>query len=555
MKERNRISARLSVPAALIFEDSREEATILHNLCKLAFERTADIRPIIGSASAGIDYFDGIAETLAEGCLVFLDVCLESDVAIHSGRRVAQHIREKRPDMPIIIYSMRGDLAVCMDLFANGLVDGVVDKDQILRETHSVLAFNSAVHEAISRRQERTVGPIIVEPSCFPKEGSYEEWLSFELLSRIGNDEVARLIAKCVEGATSARVEYMSPGFSGSLVARAIVERREGPTVDVVLKFDRNAMNLAADHRYLKDVGAIFGRVIPHLRPEGIQSGYAGWYAYAMERVTGKPLSDLLDPDSGPGLITSILDVLKSLYDNQKLEKNWNIFNSQWCTDSEKASILVELHRHAALIRRHRAQEATEMEAMKKFVMKEELYDKTLPEIKRILGELPAIYQHGDLHMNNIIVDKRNTNSIICLIDWARYGAYPLGTDFSRLESEFRLRVVGVADCTAFDLNNVPRWIEADNVLYSDINKVAPLPHDIGKLECGDCLERIRVEAQNQMNRCDSPEIRRRLSWWYYFSLFRNYLKAFSYGRIPEARRVCAFATAVRLGKNLAEAL
>jgi hypothetical protein len=91
--------------------------------------------------------------------------------------------------------------------------------------------------------------------------------------------------------------------------------------------------------------------------------------------------------------------------------------------------------------------------------------------------------------------------------------------------------------------------------MQSDISKLEIPYEEIEVKKWRKCLAHIRKEAYFQIQRTEDLHERNLLLWWYFFTLFRNYLKAYGYGRLPLAKRIWAIVCAIRLGKNLAEKL
>jgi Phosphotransferase enzyme family len=472
MKTKNEIQDRVAVPGALIIENTEREAEVLMRLCEDAFEMQTWIKSIVGDgASHVLRQFQDIRDAIPIGAVVFLDICLERDPKMHTGKDVARDIRALRPDLAILIYSRRADLSVCVELLAEeGLADWMIEKVPIESRRLSTLAFNAAVQKAIRRNSARGWSEMKVFPRTRSDVTRPDDWLVLELLSRVGCDEVARLIRRCIGGATTARLEYMSPGFSGAAVVRALVERANERAVDVVLKLSRDRPALETDRRHINDLGAIGpGHLLPHLRQEGIGAGSEGWFAYAMERVPGKPLARLLDTGRGATFLKLVLDEMRDWYNSKEPTKS-DPLASLILSDSERACVIAQLHEVNPLIKRYWPPGGMREEQVQRFLENGELPGKSQNLIVETLGELPGTLQHGDLHADNILIEEAAGGQIkLRLIDWARYGLHPLGADFARLESQLRLRVVGKADSSAYDIQRIAEWQASDGLLHCDM--------------------------------------------------------------------------------------
>jgi hypothetical protein len=554
MTEMQQAPRRLAVAAVIVIENSKGEADHLIQLCRRSFAMPVDIKTFIGK-NAEVILFD-LKNSIASfppRSVVFLDICLEPDPGVHSGREVAQFIRDNRSDIAIILYSVRADRAICDELTRAGLVDAVAEKELIVQDRHSSDAFNTRVENAMKMRPNRSPFVVKVEPHA----GSVSEirvWLMIELISRIGRDDLSDLIGACVKGAIEADLEYLAPGFSGSHVMRAKVKRSNQQLLDIVLKLTRDFKALSADLNHISEVGAIPRRLLPHLRTEGIQSSQYGWHGYAMERVSGAPLADLINTDKSATLTSKVLESVRQLYQVNHPTSCRPLQSAFW-SDAERASTIVELSKLKLAFERYTPNEAGSLSDILSFVKNNDLFGRKSEEIDQSLGELPAVWQHGDLHMNNIMVDTSYGTIEVCLIDWSRYALHPLGFDHARLESEFRLRVVDVEDSSELDLKKIAEWAEVDQAIHipnSIIGGLASLPQ---ASPWSPFIKLIRQEAQLQIDRASSATVKSRLYWWYYFSLFRNYVKCASYGRIPPSKKLWAFSLASRLGKMLTSSL
>ncbi len=556
MLEETKIPDRLAAQHVLILENVAAEAESLRNQCRLSFETSTEIKIILGDSADIVRQFDEFHKSFGHGSIVFLDICLERDPKVCSGRNVAQHIRCTRPDMPILIYTQRGDVMTCFDLLEGGIADYMVQKPEIGRGKMTPLHFNASVCRAIQRHSERTCPKTILKPSSEDEAHTEEDWLVVELLSEIGPSEVKRLLPKCVKGAKAATLGYMSPGLSGAVVFRAAVDRDDASSLDVVIKFSRCVRSLEMDFQHVVDLGSLQpGRLLPHLRGEGIQAGREGWYAYAMETMPGQPLSRILRPGANMGLFKKVLDEARNFYTHQTPQAT-DLHKVDLLTKEERISSLVQLKTLRPLVQRHHPDDAIDDQEVSSSIRKRTLPGKSFDTICSTLGQLPGIMQHGDLHPHNILVDGTTPDQIsVCLIDWARYGLYPLGSDLAKLESQLRLLLIGADDCSHYTFDSLGAWGQTDATMHHDTEHLTVGDEVLEPTFWNQCLRDIREEAQHQILRGETANHHRLLTWWYYFALYQNYLQGIGLAHLPAPKRVWAYRTAAHLGRLLADSL
>jgi hypothetical protein len=542
---------RLAIDHVVIVENSPEEAQNLREICERSFRLPLHTTEVLASDSASIlARLEQDLRRVPETAIVFLDLCLDNDERIHFGSRVAQRIRKLRPELPIIIYSERAEFGVFADLLVEGLVDHAVDKTLIGRERLNSDAFNSVVTRAIRGRRiahgaQRAA--VEIHPEAWTLGSDSKEWLLLELVSRIGRSEVGQLVAMCVEGAKSATLQYMAPGLSGSYVMRALIARGAGAQLNVVLKVSQDREGLLADYKHMEDIGGLPGRLLPRLRDEGVQSTNGGWHGYAMDFVTGSTLASEIETTGGQVVLREVFNRIRDIYARQQPETCEPFATLRW-SEKERAATVVELLRLTPFVKRHQPHLAPGIPSLIESAISGAVGDKSLAQIKAAVGELPGVRQHGDLHFNNIMIE--NGGHDVTLIDWSRYGLYPLAMDFAKCEASFRLRHVDAADCAELDLARIPEWQKLDAMLHNtgEIEVV-----DDGDIVGLSIVAAVRAEAKIQMFRESSALVRERLLWWYQYCLFRSYLKGIGAGYVSVAKRLWAISAATGLAEGLTD--
>lgn len=555
MADATRIPDFLNVASALIIENSAKEAEYLAKLCKRSFEMSTQIQLLVESGAAAVmSRLDAALAITPLNSVAFLDICLDDSPTDHSGLTVAERIREKRLDLPIIVYSLRADRQVAIDLVLTGVVDDVVDKELIRDNRLSSTAFNAIVDRAMRKREPWRRRPVQLTPS----EGGHEpdsdtdEWLAVEVISRVGETDLSHLIGLCVEGAVSAQLSYMAPGLSGSFVISARIKRASAANVDVVLKVGRDKQSLEADHKHIVDVGSWPGRLVPHLRPEGVQA-LNGWYAYAMENVPGTPLSARIGHAGATELVATAFDSIRPLY--QPSTTSCKPLGTLRWSRAERANTIIEIRRLTPFLARRRPTAAALIEPMLVSVASGGLPGISDARLESLFGELPCILQHGDLHMGNIMVDDSTRALDVRLIDWSRYGTYPLAMDFAKCEASFRLRMVDSIDCFDCDVARIEKWEEVDTAIHTPGKALDSGLTHLKTNQWNQLIALIRQEAARQVNAETSSITRSRLEAWYYFCLFRSYLKGVGAENVETPKRLWAFVTAAKLAQALAERL
>jgi hypothetical protein len=275
-----------------------------------------------------------------------------------------------------------------------------------------------------------------------------------------------------------------------------------------------------------------------------------------MERVPGKPLSRSLGVPSALTLLDRLLSELNTWQSSCTVDDCHEPISLATLSDREKASFILEEQQLGELLERYWPPNSLTKEQIERFVQNGDLSNVNREMIIKTLGTLPGTLQHGDLHADNVIVDERGGAQIgICLIDWSRYGVKPLGSDYARLESQIRLRAVGKHNCSCYEMDQVKAWLKFDGLLHNDVRALSLGSGDPSLNPWDTYIRNIRTNALNQIKRAGTDSLSQKLIWWYYFSLFCDYLTAFGYGYLPAAKRVWAICSAANLGKVLSEKL
>jgi hypothetical protein len=95
---------------------------------------------------------------------------------------------------------------------------------------------------------------------------------------------------------------------------------------------------------------------------------------------------------------------------------------------------------------------------------------------------LPLCEQHGDLNPRNLLY-KGSSPGGPQLIDFARFGYWPLGYDLCRLELQLFLRVVDVADGADYFPEQIPKWMKSWRDLGAESAPGADGPNKSGVSE------------------------------------------------------------------------
>ena len=142
------------------------------------------------------------------------------------------------------------------------------------------------------------------------------------------------------------------------------------------------------------------------------------------------------------------------------------------------------------------------------------------------MAELPGYPQHGDLHARNILI---SANGRPVLIDWARYGPWPMAYDVQRLELQLLVRVFRTGRMADQFIDGVaPLWPLLSELLDDDLARPLTVsdPNDAPVIQQ---LERLRQARATVLDDAASGLDRMRR------------LRAFHVGRCHDALRAAAY--------------
>lgn len=359
--------------------------------------------------------------------------------------------------VPIIIYSIYDDKAIDINRFIGE--DNI--KFEIIRKQWKVEPRFPALVLSVLKK---------LIPNSLNNEFEFQYSRDNQTLSSIyflGKDTITAIFAKFLEkqgivlNDKNIIVEAITPGLSGAQILKVSYDDS-----NILLKISNNKLSIQNEFRNLKsfykDLRSIVSIRFTDINPEELSSnGYYG-IIYELIEKSQTLFSLLLNETVSKKEIETYLSkifsevCLQKFYSKTKIEYktiNQIIFNS---FDPFRVNMVINSVENLENILKQYSHNYSLDISLITSIVKLHSFSKICDEkLKNTKNNI--VFSHGDLHSNNILIDKINNQSI--LIDPGNCDYMHWSLDISRLIVDLLLRGIDLNSIKYFELSPINTWL------------------------------------------------------------------------------------------------
>lgn len=377
-------------------------------------------------------------------------------------------IKKEKPKIKTIILIHKDDKTLCYE------VDTFIRKPIIKEHLINII--------------EKIIG--------IPKFKSFVEYQKDDLrineqINMIGENTLMHILVQLYSNIKQVKLEYLSPGFSGSIVLSGRVVTQEPPDY-FVLKISRDESSIKKELENLKIIrrSGMAGRLAPDLRGNKI-AWSNGWYAIAYEHIGAGGESEKVKNfkkfyrENGNDIEIKLDNIFTRLYtywykpeeNNHEDKSGYRLWQDCYNYDEKtKSKILSRLDvLKPYFINVYKSPEAeNHLQTVRTFIEHETIENISINgfQCNTMLCQV-----HGDLNSRNILFI---TDEPI-FIDFATYkpcnlpeddyndsdkmqGGHVLD-DYAKMEAEIKFVLMDSENYKDIDIARLPTWVEAENKL------------------------------------------------------------------------------------------
>jgi hypothetical protein len=427
--------------AVLIVEDRRGTSNLFRDVLR---------EPGVRDLTAG-SYLEARAQIQSEEIhAAMVDLWLEDQGKPEpAGRHVCGLIRERHPECFIILYSQEFDDKPdgnWQELGLDAGADVVLGVSKLHEKGNKLRAF---LRDGIAAKRDARRGKRSLVVATDLRTSA--------AVRTIGEDTLRDIIARLIPQGAMDNVTAISGGYSGSEVFRVISAAQQTGAAGTknILKVDARRSQIEAELAGAPQVGA--PEEFAAARPiKSLSSAVNGFWAFLAPAVDGKTLRDVILHDAmAQREFTRIVDAIREDIVRPGLTRaavvqndvpDWTRINANYAVQILDAVDIV--HEAAMGLQFALFEKRCIVDFVEQAVRYEWSPSRTIP-VRSFL--------HGDLHADNILVDKLQR---VFVIDFARSYLLPRTFDVASLFIDLTMRAV-TGPVSMWQLNEVAAWLEA----------------------------------------------------------------------------------------------